>query len=79
MSRLATTVLLSVNSCIVLATSKLGLDKTQSEHSGNPIKIITFHDMIREIQGKLTKTLAATEVGRLLQLFSASRPTLEDG
>jgi hypothetical protein len=28
--------------------------------------------MVLEIQGKLTTTLAATEVGRMLQLFTAA-------
>ena len=39
---------------------------------GNPISILTFGEMIREIRRGLTNTLAATEVGRLLQLFSAA-------
>ena len=39
---------------------------------GNPVKILTFSEMISEIQNQLTTTLASTEVGRLLQLFSAS-------
>ena len=37
----------------------------------NPIKIMTFRDMAAEIQDVLTTTLAATEVGRMLQLFKA--------
>ena len=40
---------------------------------GNPVKILTFSEMVSEIQNQLTTTLASTEVGRLLQLFSASR------
>ncbi|MDP5220253.1 hypothetical protein Q5Y75_23975 [Ruegeria sp. 2205SS24-7] len=39
---------------------------------GNPIRILTFEDMILDIQGSLSTTLAATEVGRMLQLFHAS-------
>ena len=39
---------------------------------GNPLKIMTFREMINDIQTKLTKTLAATEVGRMLQLFQAA-------
>ena len=38
---------------------------------GNRATILTFHEMIDEIQDELTMTLAATEVGRMLQLFSA--------
>lgn len=40
--------------------------------SGNPIKILTFKEMVSEIQDKLTTTLAATEIGRMLQLFKAA-------
>ena len=40
--------------------------------SGNPIEILTFQEMVREIQDELTTTLAATEIGRLLQLFKAA-------
>ena len=39
---------------------------------GNPLKILTFREMVSEIQDGLTTTLAATEVGRMLQLFSAA-------
>jgi hypothetical protein len=39
---------------------------------GNPIRIITFQDMISDINRELRTTLAATEVGRLLQMFRAS-------
>ena len=39
---------------------------------GNPLKILTFREMVSKIQGGLTTTLAATEVGRILQLFSAA-------
>ena len=39
---------------------------------GNTIAILTFREMVGEIQGGLTTTLAATEVGRMLQLFSAA-------
>jgi hypothetical protein len=45
----------------------------------NPIRIISFAEMITEIQsrmrsstGKVTKTLASSEIGRLLQLFEAA-------
>lgn len=40
--------------------------------SGNPIKILTFQEMVNDIQDKLTTTLAATEIGRMLQLFKAA-------
>ncbi|MEO0343194.1 MAG: hypothetical protein AAF198_07125 [Pseudomonadota bacterium] len=37
--------------------------------NGNPTRIITLFEMLTEIDGRLTRTLAATEVGRMLQLF----------
>lgn len=40
---------------------------------GNPIKVITFQDMIEEIYEQLGTTLAATEVGRMLQMFRAAK------
>ena len=46
--------------------------------SGNPLKILTFRDMVTDIQSELTTTLAATEVGRMLQLFSAARMNIAD-
>ncbi len=39
----------------------------------NPINVLTLSEMVSEIKGQLTTTLAATEVGRILQLFSAAR------
>jgi hypothetical protein len=39
---------------------------------GNPIQILTFQEMVSEIRGKLTTTLASTEVGRMLQMFLAA-------
>jgi len=39
---------------------------------GNPVTIITFREMVNDIQGKLTRTLAGTEVGRMLQMFHAA-------
>ena len=64
----------------VLAVAKVNGDKSvwetyqpfQEALSGNPITILTFRDMVSEIQEQLTTTLAATEVGRMLQLFSAA-------
>ena len=64
----------------VTAVTRLAGDKVAWENyepfrealGGNPIVILTFRDMIAEIRSQLTTTLAATEVGRLLQLFSAA-------
>ena len=39
---------------------------------GNPIRILTFREMIDEIRPGMTTTLAGTEVGRLLQMFAAA-------
>lgn len=39
---------------------------------GNPVTILTFREMVTEIQQELTTTLASTEVGRMLQLFQAA-------
>jgi len=41
---------------------------------GNPLVILTFRDMVSEIQKQLRgrKTLAASEVGRMLQMFRAA-------
>ena len=41
--------------------------------SDNPIRVITFQDMIEEIYEQLGTTLAATEVGRMLQMFRAAK------
>lgn len=46
--------------------------------SGNLVSILTFREMITEIQSELTTTLAATEVGRMLQLFSAAGMNVMD-
>ena len=40
---------------------------------GNPVRVITFKDMVSEIYNELGTTLAATEVGRMLQMFRAAR------
>ena len=45
---------------------------------GNPVTIMTFREMVTEIQGQLTTTLAATEVGRMLQLFAAAGMKVAD-
>ena len=39
---------------------------------GNPIQVLTFRDMVTQIHAELDTTLAATEVGRMLQLFRAA-------
>lgn len=45
---------------------------------GNPLSILTFQEMVAQIQGQLTTTLAATEVGRMLQLFAAADMKVAD-
>ena len=35
----------------------------------NPTKIITLHEMLKVVDGKLKATLAGTELGRMVQLF----------
>ncbi|MEQ9112472.1 MAG: hypothetical protein RIF37_13330 [Rhodospirillaceae bacterium] len=45
---------------------------------GNPVTILTFREMVTEIQLQLTTTLAATEVGRMLQLFAAAEMKVTD-
>lgn len=64
----------------VLAVAKVVGDKSVWEGhqpfsdalGGNPIRILTFQEMVLEIQSELTTTLAATEVGRMLQMFQAA-------
>ena len=52
----------------------------QQALSGNPIQIITLREMmVDEIIGELPETLAATEVGRMLQLFRAAKIIAVDG
>ncbi len=45
---------------------------------GNPLVILTFREMVTEIQGKLTTTLASTEIGRMLQMFLAADMKVKD-
>lgn len=40
---------------------------------GNPIRLISFADMLDEVWGRLSTTPAATEFGRMVQLMKASR------
>ena len=66
---------------VTAVTFTAGTDKAQWESHesfqqalcGNPIQIITLREMIDEIAGELSKTLATTEVGRMLQLFRAAK------
>lgn len=68
-----------------LAVSKLIGDPSVWENhprftsamEGNPIKIITFKEILTEVSQGLNTTLAATEVGRMLQLVSTAGITLE--
>lgn len=69
----------------VTAVAKVRGDKKAWENyepfqqalGGNPIRLLTFKEMILEIQGSLTTTLAATEVGRMLQMFQAAEIHVE--
>ncbi|AXI43139.1 hypothetical protein [Sulfitobacter sp. SK011] len=64
----------------ITAVSKVRGDKAiwetyppfQNALGGNPIRILTFEEMVLEIQNSLSTTLAATEVGRMLQMFQAA-------
>jgi len=38
----------------------------------NPVRLLTFRDMLEEIQHNMTTTLASTEVGRMIQMFRAA-------
>lgn len=69
----------------ILAVARINGDKKVWEShqtfidaiGGNPIEIVTFHDMVIEIQRELSTTLAATEVGRMLQMFRAAGLSLD--
>src|SRR5262245_46708157 len=39
---------------------------------GNPIKLLTLEQMLQEVYGQLSHTLAGTEIGRMLQLIRAA-------
>lgn len=64
----------------VLAVAKVVGDRSVWENApefisaleGNPIRILTFKEVIDEIIPSLGQTVAATEVGRILQLFKVS-------
>lgn len=40
---------------------------------GNPIKVVTFDEMLDEVWNGISNTPAATEIGRMIQLMKASR------
>lgn len=69
----------------ILAVAKLSGDRAIWENhqpfkdalAGNPVTILTFREMVSEIQSELTTTLAATEVGRMLQMFQAAGISVE--
>ncbi len=44
----------------------------QANLRGNPIRILTLKDILNELYGKTTTTVASSEVGRLLQVIKAS-------
>ncbi|MCB0637345.1 MAG: hypothetical protein KDC54_12040 [Lewinella sp.] len=64
----------------VLAVAKVIGDKSVWEThqpfidamNGNPVRLITFADMVTDIYQELGTTLASTEVGRMLQMFRAA-------
>ena len=64
----------------VLAVANLNGDKSVWEQApefkealeGNPIRIVTFREIVEEISRELGTTLASTEVGRMLQMFKTS-------
>ena len=39
---------------------------------GNPIKLVTLMEMLKEVSAELSTTMAGTELGRTLQLFRAA-------
>jgi hypothetical protein len=64
---------------VTAVTKLMGDAKQWEDHprfcvamGGNPIMVITLHEMLQEVYGKLNKTLAGTEIGRMLQLFRAA-------
>ncbi len=64
----------------VLAVAKVNGDRTVWENDpefrsaleGNPIRILTFKEVIEQIYPRLGQTVAGTEVGRILQMFKVS-------
>lgn len=70
----------------ITAVARLAGDKAIWENhqpfrdalGGNPLVLLTFREMVTEIQGKLTTTLASTEIGRMLQMFLAADMRVKD-
>jgi hypothetical protein len=64
----------------VLAVAKVLGDKSVWEThprfidamNGNPVRLVTFSEMVADIYAELGTTLASTEVGRMLQMFRAA-------
>jgi hypothetical protein len=50
-----------------------GNPEFQQRLEGNAIRIVPFAEMLEEVWGQLSTTVAATELGRVLQLMKASR------
>lgn len=68
----------------VLAVAKLSgakgdwkrCEEFRDRLGGNPVKIITFREMVEEVYASLDTTLAGSEIGRMLQMFKAAGITL---
>jgi len=64
----------------VTAVTKLVGDKSQWERydlfrknlRGNPIKVLTLREILADVYQKATRTVASSEVGRLVQIIKAS-------
>ncbi len=64
----------------ITAVASLRGDASTWEHApefkesmvGNPVRVLSFKQMITEIAPGLTTTVSSTEVGRLLQMFRAA-------
>ena len=65
----------------VIAVSRIKGDKSAWEQyqpfmealGGQPLKLISFEEMFREVSDNLTTTLASTELGRTIQLLKAAK------
>lgn len=55
-------------------------DNTQfrSAFGGNPIRLISFGELLDDVWKELSTTPAATELGRMVQLMKASRWSLNN-
>ena len=70
----------------ILAVAKVNGDPSVWENApefahaleGNPIRILTFKKVVEDILPNLGQTVAATEVGRVLQIFKVSGVKLEN-